>query len=97
MVTWKVEAERAVKISFKGHLSSRLHAQDLHLVMNSSDGKPIKFHATLNGMALGTNHGVDTDANSMGVVRGQRLYQLIRQTQEVKDQTFDIELLEPNI
>jgi cytochrome c biogenesis protein CcdA/thiol-disulfide isomerase/thioredoxin len=94
---WKVEAERAVQISYKGHLSYRFHARDLHLVMGSSDGKPIHFRVTLNGLALGANHGIDTDANGLGVVTGQRLYQLIRQTQAVKDQTFDIEFLEPNV
>jgi hypothetical protein len=94
---WKVEAERAVQISYKGHLSYRFHARDLHLVMGSSDGKPIHFRVTLNGLAPGANHGLDTDANGLGVVTGQRLYQLIRQNQAVKDQTFDIEFLEPNV
>ncbi|MDE2421582.1 MAG: cytochrome c biogenesis protein DipZ [Gammaproteobacteria bacterium] len=94
---WKIEPERAVQISYKGHLSYRFHARDLHLVMGSSDGKPIHFRVTLNGAALGANHGLDTDANGMGVVTGQRLYQLIRQTQAVKDQIFDIEFLEPNV
>jgi thiol-disulfide isomerase/thioredoxin len=94
---WKIEAERAVQVSYKGHLSYRFHARDLHLVMGSSDGKPIHFRVTLNGVAPGANHGIDTDANGMGIVTGQRLYQLIRQTQTVKDQTFDIEFLDPNV
>lgn len=94
---WRIEPERAVQISYKGHLSYRFHARDLHLVMGSSDGKPIHFRVTLNGSAPGANHGIDTDANGMGVVTGQRLYQLIRQTGTIQDQTFDIEFLEPNV
>jgi cytochrome c biogenesis protein CcdA/thiol-disulfide isomerase/thioredoxin len=94
---WKIENQRAVQISYTGHLSYRFHARDLHLVMGSSDDKPIHFRVTLNGISPGANHGIDTDANGMGVVTGQRLYQLIRQTQAVQDQTFDIEFLEPNV
>ncbi len=94
---WRIERERAVQISYTGHLSYRFHARDLHLVMGSSDGKPIHFRVTLNGLAPGANHGVDTDENGMGIVTGQRLYQLIRQTQPVKDRTFNIEFLDPNV
>jgi hypothetical protein len=35
-------------------------------------------------------HGVDT--NAQGVVNKERLYQLLRQSHEVKDRTFEIEL-----
>ena len=65
--------------------------------MGSSDAKTIHFRVTLNGKAPGKNHGVDTDENGMGVVTGQRLYQLIRQTEPITDQTFEIEFFEPNV
>lgn len=65
--------------------------------MNSSDGKLIKFHATLNGNVRGTNQVVVADDTGMGLITGQRLYQLTRKTQDVKDQTFDIKFLELNI
>ncbi len=94
---WKIEAERAVQLSDKGRLSYRFYARDLHLVMGSSDAKAIHFRVTLNGKVPGKNHGVDTDENGMGVVTGQRLYQLIRQTQPITDQTFEIEFFEPNV
>ena len=94
---WKVGEESAVQLSDQGRLSYRFHARDLHLVMGSSTAKPIHFRVTLNGKAPGKNHGVDTDENGMGVVAGQRLYQLIRQTQPIIDQTFDIEFFDPNV
>lgn len=94
---WKVGEESAVQLSDQGRLSYRFHARDLHLVMGSSTAKPIHFRVTLNGKAPGKNHGVDTDENGMGIVTGQRLYQLIRQTQPIVDQTFDIEFFEPNV
>ncbi len=94
---WKIGAESAVQLSDQGRLSYRFHARDLHLVMGSTTTKPIHFRVTLNGKALGKNHGVDTDENGMGTVTGQRLYQLIRQTQPITDQTFEIEFIEPNV
>lgn len=94
---WKVGEESAVQLSDQGRLSYRFHARDLHLVMGSSTAKPIHFRVTLNGKAPGKNHGVDTDENGMGIVTGQRLYQLIRQTQPIIDQTFDIEFFDPNV
>lgn len=94
---WKVGEESAVQLSDQGRLSYRFHARDLHLVMGSSTAKPIHFRVTLNGKAPGKNHGVDIDENGMGIVTGQRLYQLIRQTQPIVDQTFDIEFFEPNV
>ena len=94
---WKVGEESAVQLSDQGRLSYRFHARDLHLVMGSSTAKPIHFRVTLNGKAPGKSHGVDTDEQGMGVVTGQRLYQLIRQTQPIVDQTFDIEFFDPNV
>lgn len=94
---WRVEKQHATQLSQKGRLSNRFHARDLHLVMGSADAKPIQFRVTLNGKAPGRNHGIDTDENGVGVVTGQRLYQLIRQTQPITDQTFEIEFFEPNV
>ena len=38
-------------------------------------------------------HGGDTDAHSNGTVERQRLYQLIREPDEIKDRTSEITLL----
>lgn len=94
---WRIEGEKAVQISYTGHLKYRFHARDLHLVMGSADGKPVHFRVLIDGAAPKASHGVDTDENGLGTVTGQRLYQLIRQTQTVKDRTFDIEFLEPSV
>jgi hypothetical protein len=39
------------------------------------------------------SHGGDTDAHSNGSVDRQRLYQLIRESDEMKERTFEITLL----
>ena len=57
-------------------------------------GKPVRFRVTLDGQAPGTDGGIDIDANGEGVVREQRLYQLIRQSDGVRDRTFTIEFLD---
>jgi len=38
---------------------------------------------------------VDADGN--GVVSGQRLYQLIRQSSDIADRTFEIQFFDPNV
>jgi cytochrome c biogenesis protein CcdA/thiol-disulfide isomerase/thioredoxin len=96
--TWQVEAEDAVLRSAPGHIVFRFHARDLHLVLSpSAAGKPVRFRVLLDGKAPGTDHGVDSDENGRGTVTEQRLYQLIRQSGDVTDRTFDIEFLDPGV
>ena len=52
---------------------------------------------TLDGAALGENHGVDTAPDGTGEVREPRLYQLIRQKGPIVDRTFEIEFLDPGV
>lgn len=40
---------------------------------------------------------MDVAADGSGRVTEQRLYQLVRQTDEVKDRTFTIEFLDPGV
>jgi hypothetical protein len=40
---------------------------------------------------------MDTDQNGSGVVKEQRLYQLIRQSQDVAEHTFTIEFLDSGV
>jgi hypothetical protein len=54
----------------------------------------VRFRATLDGENPGPNRGTDLDANGEGIVTGQRLYQLIRQSGPVRDRTFTIEFLD---
>ncbi|MGH6829236.1 MAG: cytochrome c biogenesis protein DipZ, partial [Rhizomicrobium sp.] len=62
-----------------------------------NSGKPIRFKVTLDGKPPGDAHGMDTDANGDGQVTGERLYQLIRQRDGVRDQTFRIEFLDSGV
>jgi hypothetical protein len=63
----------------------------------SPDGKPVRFRVRLDGQAPGADHGVDTDADGLGTVTGERLYQLVRQKSDIKDRTFEIEFLDPGV
>ena len=95
---WKDEDQVATSLAAGDSISYRFHARDLHLVLGpGEDGKPGRFRVTLDGQALGANHGVDTDAEGYGVVTGDRLYQLIRQQGSIHDRTFRIEFLVPGV
>jgi hypothetical protein len=52
---------------------------------------------TIDGKAPGDSHGADVDAEGNGVVSGQRLYQLVRQSGPITDRTFEIEFLDPGV
>jgi cytochrome c biogenesis protein CcdA/thiol-disulfide isomerase/thioredoxin len=96
--TWTVEGEKALLTRAPGRISFRFHARDLHLVLGpASDGKPVRYRVLLDGAAPIQSHGVDTDADGRGVVREQRLYQLIRQSGPVQDRTFTIEFEDPGV
>jgi cytochrome c biogenesis protein CcdA/thiol-disulfide isomerase/thioredoxin len=93
--SWEVDAEKAVLQATPGKIEFRFFARDLHLVLGpSKDGKPVRFRVTLDGAAPLTNHGADTDSGGAGVIDGQRLYQLIRQSGEVGEHVFSIEFLD---
>ncbi|MFJ2361772.1 cytochrome c biogenesis protein DipZ [Pseudomonas fluorescens] len=95
---WAVGAERATASAPASRIVYRFHARDLHLVLGpNADGKPVRFKVSIDGQAPGDAHGVDVAADGSGRVTEQRLYQLVRQTDEVKDRTFTIEFLDPGV
>jgi cytochrome c biogenesis protein CcdA/thiol-disulfide isomerase/thioredoxin len=95
---WEVSDEHAALVSAPGSIVFRFHARDLHLVLGPGpDGKPVRFRVLLDGGAPLENHGMDIDENGNGVVRGYRLYQLIRQQGKVQDRTFEIQFLDPGV
>ncbi|MCU1773179.1 cytochrome c biogenesis protein DipZ [Pseudomonas sp. 13B_3.2_Bac1] len=95
---WAVGAERATASAPASRIVYRFHARDLHLVLGSgADGKPVRFKVSIDGQSPGDAHGVDVAADGSGRVTEQRLYQLVRQTDEVKDRTFTIEFLDPGV
>ena len=95
---WTIGREDAVLNEPGGSIVYRFHARDLHLVLGpGSDGKPVRFRVTIDGAAPGDNHGADVDADGQGIVTGQRLYQLIRQSGKIADHTFEIHFLDPGV
>lgn len=93
--TWQVGKEFALLKEQGGAISFRFQGRDLHLVLGTDDGKAVRFRVMLDGAAPGWDHGMDVDARGNGVVREQRLYQLIRQSGDIRDRTFRIEFLDP--
>ena len=91
---WLISAEAAVVQDAGGTISYRFRGRDLNLVLGSPGGKPLHFRVTLDGADPGADHGSDIDAQGNGVIREQRLYQLIRQTGKIGVRTFRIEFLD---
>jgi cytochrome c biogenesis protein CcdA/thiol-disulfide isomerase/thioredoxin len=95
---WNVGGERAMLVAAPGKIVFRFHARDLHLVLGpGKDGKPVRFRVLLDGAPPEDDHGVDVDSQGNGIVKGYRLYQLIRQKGRVEDRTFQIEFLDPGV
>ena len=95
---WTIGGEHAALNAKDGRIAYRFHARDLHLVLGPApDGKPVHYRVTIDGKAPGDSHGVDVDAEGNGVVSGQRLYQLVRQSGPITDRTFEIEFLDPGV
>ena len=80
-----------------GAVTYRFHARDLHLVLGSTTGLPIRFRVTIDGRPPGPDAGVDVKTDGTGEVSDVRLYQLVRQNGEVRDRTFQIEFFDPGV
>ena len=95
---WNVGVERSALQAAPGKVVFRFHSRDLHMVLGpAKNGSPVHFKVTLDGVAPGDNHGVDSGPDGSGGVREPRLYQLIRQKGQVQDRTFEIEFLDPHV
>ena len=95
---WTVGGESAKLEAPHGKILYRFHARDLHMVLGPSDpGVPVHYTVRLDGGPPDSNCGVDSHPDGSGEVREPRLYQLIRQKQEVTDRTFEIEFEEPGV
>jgi cytochrome c biogenesis protein CcdA/thiol-disulfide isomerase/thioredoxin len=96
--SWIVHKNEIVLVHAPGAIVFRFHARDLHLVVGpGANGRPVRFRVTLDGTAPATNHGVDIDASGNGIILEQRLYQLIRQPDAVREYTFSIEFLDDGV
>jgi thiol-disulfide isomerase/thioredoxin len=95
---WDVGAESAVLQAASGKIVFRFHSRDLHMVLGPAKiGKTVRFRVTLNGIAPGVDHGVDSASDGAGEIREHRLYQLIRQKAQVEGRTFEIEFLDSGV
>jgi cytochrome c biogenesis protein CcdA/thiol-disulfide isomerase/thioredoxin len=95
---WTIGREFAQLNETSGRITYRFHARDLHLVMvPAANGTPIRFRVTVDGQSPGESRGVDVDAQGYGVVSEAKLYQLVRQSDNVTDRTFEIEFLDAGV
>jgi cytochrome c biogenesis protein CcdA/thiol-disulfide isomerase/thioredoxin len=96
--SWRVLGEKAVAAAPHAGIVFRFRARDLHLVLGASDpAHPVRFRVTIDGRAPAADHGIDVAADGTGVVQGQRLYQLLRQTKPAGDHNFTIEFLDAGV
>jgi cytochrome c biogenesis protein CcdA/thiol-disulfide isomerase/thioredoxin len=91
---WRAERERSVSKAPGARIRMRFHARDLHMVLASTTGRPVRFRVTLDGKAPGRDAGLNIAADGTGTVRGEGFYQLIRQKGAIADRTFEIEFLD---
>jgi thiol-disulfide isomerase/thioredoxin len=96
---WTVGAEQAALNRAEGSISYKFRARDLHLVLGAGrDSKPVRFQVTIDGAPPGAaNRGTDIDADGNGTVSETRLYQLVRQSGDVRERTFEIRFLDPGV
>jgi thiol-disulfide isomerase/thioredoxin len=91
---WTIGREKVVLDQAGGSIAYRFHARDAHLVLSPGVHDPIPFLLRLDGEAPGRSHGVDVDEEGSGVLRDGRLYQLVREHDEVRERTLEITFLE---
>jgi hypothetical protein len=65
--------------------------------MGPPQQRAVRFRVTIDGKLPGSAHGTDVDAEGMGTVVEQRLYQLVRQPGRVAERRFEIEFLDPGV
>ena len=92
--TWTREGQRAVLTGPTGAVRYQFRGRDVHLVLASTTDRPVRFRITINGHPPGEAAGADVSPSGDGVIRDQRLYQLIR-LPNPGDGEVRIEFLDP--
>ena len=87
---WTIAPEKVVLEAPDGTVAFRFRARDAHLVLSSETSAPIPFQVLLDGEAPGPSHGEDVDEAGNGVLAEGRLYQLVRQSDRVRERTLEI-------
>jgi thiol-disulfide isomerase/thioredoxin len=91
---WTTGAEKVALERAGGSIAFQFHARDAHLVLSRTTPEPIPFRIRLDGEAPGRAHGLDVDERGEGTLHQSRLYQLVRQRDEVAERTLEITFLE---
>ena len=95
---WTMEEQAARLNEPDGQIVCRFHARDLHMVLGpAAPGTSARIQVRLDGQPPGAAHGFDVDDQGYGTVTEQRLYQLIRQPEQITDRTFEITFLDPGV
>ena len=95
---WKVEGESALLDGAGGSIAYRFEARDVNLVMTPpGSGEQVRFTVTLDGQPPADAHGIDVDEQGGGAVTAPRMYQLARQSGDVRERTFGITFLDPGV
>jgi thiol-disulfide isomerase/thioredoxin len=93
---WTIRQQAVASEEPGGRLCYRFRARDLHLVAAPRDlDSPVPFCVRLDGEAPGASHGEDIDDQGNGSLSEPRLYQLIRQSGDIEETTFEITFSEP--
>ncbi|HEX7835056.1 MAG TPA: redoxin domain-containing protein, partial [Pseudolysinimonas sp.] len=90
---WTTEHEAIVLEDAGGTIAFRFEARDVHLVLSRRSDAPIPFSVLIDGKDPGDSHGADVAADGSGTLDAGRLYQLIRETGEVRERTIEITFL----
>jgi thiol-disulfide isomerase/thioredoxin len=92
---WTYRSDSSALNEANGRVAYQFRARDVNLVMGpAKKGATVRFRVYLDGQVSGSAHGADVDAGGNGTVVQQRLYQLIRQPQPIRERRFEIEFLE---
>lgn len=90
--SWSLAPHAAVSAAPRARIAFRFQARDVNLVMGpAAVDAPVSYRVFLDGEAPGAAHGGDVDVAGAGTLGEQRLYQLIRQPDNVRQRTFEIE------
>jgi hypothetical protein len=95
--TWTVGPERVVLDQLGGSIGYRFHARDAHLVLSRRTRDPIPFRVLVDGATPGPSHGVDIDEDGNGIVREDRIYQLVREHGAVRQRMLEVTFAEPGV
>ena len=91
---WTIGPENVVLDKPGGSIAVRFHARDAHLVLSPAFDRRFPS-ACCSTARLRASGGVDVDEDGNGVLRDGRMYQLVRQHDEVRRRTLEITFLEP--